>query len=375
MAKIKRILMGFTEILQRPEMQILPGQIAFYFLMSIIPIAAIAAGIATYITKSFDFLDTISSVIPPVLANILASLTSDMKFEGVAFVLVLYLLLGSNAPASIITASNMLYNIKQPSYLKLKVKSFFMTIMIVILLLFVVIIPLFGDLIVKFFIEVLNSHFLYSYKWLYIILKGLGSFLIMYFIIKVLYTLAPSERIKSKATTKGALFTTIGWILATYIFAFYITNIASYDVVYGNFANILILLLWVYILAYLFVVGMALNVENFHKKGKCIYEKKEERKPKNKQKPKQRQEKTNPKDKREDWYKTNKKICQRNSKNNKKHNIRQQTSIYLHLWNNTKWNITKSLHHRKRLKPKTSPSRPSNNTNICIILLSYQEKI
>ena len=296
MAKIKRILTGFTEILQKPEMQILPGQIAFYFLMSIIPIAAIATGIATYITKSFDFLDSISSVIPPVLANILASLTSDMKFEGVAFVLVLYLLLGSNAPASIITASNMLYNIKQPSYLKLKVKSFFMTIIIVMLLLFVVIIPLFGDLIVKLFIEVLNSHFLNSYKWLYIILKAVGSFIIMYFIIKVLYTLAPSEKIKSKATTKGALFTTIGWILATYIFAFYITNIASYDVVYGNFANILIL--WVYILAYLFVIGMVLNVNDFHKKGKCIYEKTEEKKSKNK--PKQRKEKTSPKDKRKD---------------------------------------------------------------------------
>lgn len=318
MTKIKKILTGFTEILQKPEMQILPGQIAFYFLMSIIPIAAIAAAVATYITKSFDFLDTIKSVIPPVLANILASLTSDMKFQGVAFVLVLYLLLGSNAPASIITASNMLYNIKQPNYLKLKVKSFFMTIIIVLLLLFVVLIPLFGDLIVKFFIEVLNSHFLYNYKWLYIILKAVGSFLIIYFIIKVLYTLAPSEKIKSKATTKGALFTTVGWILATYIFAFYITNIASYDVVYGNFANILILLLWVYILAYLFVVGMALNVDNFHKKGKCIYEKKEERKPKE-----TKRKKTNTtNNKKEDWYKKNKRIYKRNNKNNKTYNTR-----------------------------------------------------
>ena len=217
MVKVKRILTGFTEILQKPEMQILPGQIAFYFIMSIIPIAAISAIIASYITKSFDFLDTIGSVMPSVLANILVSLTNDMQFQGVAFVLILYLLLGSNAPASIITASNMLYNVKQPSYLRLKIKSFVMTI-----------------------------------------------------IIKVLYTLAPSAKIKSSTTTKGALFTTVGWIVATYIFAFYITNVASYDVIYGNFANILILLLWVYILAYLFVVGMAFNVDKFHRQGKCV---------------------------------------------------------------------------------------------------------
>lgn len=270
MVKVKRILTGFTEILQKPEMQILPGQIAFYFIMSIIPIAAISAIIASYITKSFDFLDTIGSVMPSVLANILVSLTNDMQFQGVAFVLILYLLLGSNAPASIITASNMLYNVKQPSYLRLKIKSFVMTIIIVMLLLFVVLIPLFGDVIVKFFIEVFNSNFLYNYKWFYIIIKGVVSFLIMYFIIKVLYTLAPSAKIKSSTTTKGALFTTVGWIVATYIFAFYITNVASYDVIYGNFANILILLLWVYILAYLFVVGMAFNVDKFHRQGKCV---------------------------------------------------------------------------------------------------------
>ncbi len=286
MARVKRIITGFSEILQKPEMQILPGQIAFYFFMSIIPIVAIAAGIATYITKSFDFLDTVGSVIPPVFANILSSLTTNMKLEGVALVLVLYLLLASNAPASIITASNLLYDIEQPSFIKLKFKSFLMTIIIVLLLLFVVIIPLFGDLIVTFFIEVLNSHFLYNYRWLYVIIKAVGSFLIIYIIIKMLYTLAPSKRIISSSTTKGSLFTTIGWIVATYIFAFYITNIASYNVLYGNFANILILLLWVYILAYLFVVGMALNVDNFHKKGKCVYDKK-------KKTTKQRKEKIN----------------------------------------------------------------------------------
>lgn len=278
MAKVKKILTGFTEILKRPEMQILPGQMAFYLLMSIVPIAAIIAIVASYITNSFNFLDTVGTVLPPVFANILASLANNMQFEGVAIVLVLYLFLGSNAPASIITASNMLYEIDQPNYFKLKVKSFFMTIMIVILLLFVVLIPLFGDTIVKFFIEIFNSDFLYNYKLPYVILKGLGSFAIMYFIIKLLYTLAPSKKIGSSTTTRGALFTSVGWIVATYIFAFYITNIASYDVIYGNFANILILLLWLYILAYLFVVGMALNVEKFHKQGKCIYDKKEERK-------------------------------------------------------------------------------------------------
>ena len=265
----KKLIISFKDILKKPEMQILPGQIAFYFIMSIVPIIAISAVVASYITKNFDFMETVNSVLPPVFANILTSLATNMKIEGFAFVLVLYLIVASNAPASIMTASNVLYDIEQPKFVNLKLKSFFMTIIIVLLLLFVVLIPLFGDIIVKFLTEIFNSDFLQNYKLLYLIIKALGSFIIMFYIIRLLYTVAPNKKIDRRTTIKGSLFTSFGWILATYIFAFYITNIASYDVVYGNFANVLILLLWVYILAYLFVVGMALNVDDFHKQRMC----------------------------------------------------------------------------------------------------------
>ena len=285
-AKAKKIINSFTDILKSPEMQILPGQIAFYLVMAIIPIATITAAFASYITHSFNFIDSVGAVLPPALTDILAYLSRDMRFQGVAFVLAFYIIVGSNAPGSIIIASNILYDIKQPRYIKRKLKSFVMTIMIVMLLLFVILIPLFGDVIVRFIVRITHSSILDNYRLLYEFLKAFGSFIIMYFIIKMLYTYAPSKKIDRRTTVKGSLFTSIGWIIATYLYAFYITDIASYDVVYGNFANVLILLLWVYILAYLFVVGMALNVEDFHKQRMWEDEKKEEKEDKPKRKKK-----------------------------------------------------------------------------------------
>lgn len=276
--KIRKVRKTFMTILKMPEMQILPGQIAFYFLMSIIPIAAITAIVASYITKSFDFVDTLSTVMPEVLANILLSLSQNMEISGMAAVIVLYILVGSNAPSSIIISSNMLYEIKQPKFLKLKIKSFVMTIMIVLLLLFVIIIPLLGDSIIRISIDLLNIQSLYSYKWIYEIAKVIMSYFIIFTVIKLLYTIAPDAKIKSKTTTKGAIFTTISWILSTEIFAFYITKIASYDAIYGNFANILILLIWLYLLAYFFVMGMAINVDNYKRQGKWVNEKKQKKK-------------------------------------------------------------------------------------------------
>lgn len=293
--KAKKIIHNFYDILRSPEMSILPGQLAFYFVMSIVPIAALAAALGSYLSHNVSFVETVVSVIPPILAKILKTLTSDMHFNGIVFILVLYLFLGSNAPASITIASNIFYEIEQPNYIKLKLKSFVMTIMIVALLLFVVVIPLLGDIIVNFLTKVFDSNFLDNYGVLYVVIKVFGSFVIMYFIIKILYTYAPSKKIDRKTTVKGSLFTSVGWILATYLFAFYITNIASYDVIYGNFANVLILLLWVYILAYLFVVGMALNVDDYHKQRECNNEK-------GKEKGKERDSKEKSKNKNKEWF-------------------------------------------------------------------------
>lgn len=280
MKRFKEIKRTFLSILKRAEMQILPGQIAFYFLMSIIPIAAITTVIASYISRDYNFVSALSSVIPKVFSDILLSLSQNMEKGGIFVVIFLYILLASNAPSSIIIASNMLYGIKQPRFINLKVKSFVMTIMIVLLLLFVIFIPLLGDLIVSILIKVFSAN-LYSYRFVYKIVKLLVSCLIIFSIIKLLYTMAPSARIKSRTTTKGAIFTTISWMVVTEIYAFYITYIASYDVIYGNFANILILLMWLYLLGYLFVVGMAINVEVFESQRKCTYGKKRKNKIKN----------------------------------------------------------------------------------------------
>lgn len=272
METIKEIKETFITILKKPEMQILPGQIAFYFLMSIIPIAAISTIAASYITKSLNFMEIIDSVIPSSIANVIIMFSNNMELNGVALILVLYILVGSNAPGSIIIASNMLYGTKQPKFLKLKIKAAIMTIMLVLLILFVIIVPLLGDVIIRVAVEYINTDILYQYKWTYQVLKSLISFFIIYIFIKMLYTFAPDKRIKSRTTTKGALFTTISWIVVTYVFGFYIQHIANYNQVYGNFASILILLVWLYFLAYFFVVGMAINVDSYQKRRKDFYE-------------------------------------------------------------------------------------------------------
>ena len=74
-----------------------------------------------------------------------------------------------------------------------------------------------------------------------------------------MYIIAPDDEIPSNTTNRGAIFTSIGWILSTEIFAFYLDKFAKYDIFYGSISNILVLLLWIYLLSYIFVLGMIIN--------------------------------------------------------------------------------------------------------------------
>lgn len=71
--------------------------------------------------------------------------------------------------------------------------------------------------------------------------------------------MAPDKKIPSRSVNGGAIFTTLGWILITAVYSYYINTYANYSVFYGSLANIVMLMLWVYLLSYILVIGMAMN--------------------------------------------------------------------------------------------------------------------
>ena len=94
---------------------------------------------------------------------------------------------------------------------------------------------------------------------MFLILKWPIAIIVIFILIKVLYTLAPDKKIPSKYVNKGVMFTTIGWVIATSIYSFYATNIANYDLIYGSLSSIMVLLIWVYVMSYILVIGIAIN--------------------------------------------------------------------------------------------------------------------
>ena len=260
--KLKGYLKKLFKILKKPEMAILPANIAFYLILAIFPLLTIVILIASKFDISIDiFTNMIKNMMPQQVADIVIDAVSGKGFDSnVGIFNIIAFILASNGTYAIITTANTLYKIKKTDYLKDRISSIIILMIVIILFVFLLVVPIFGNNILSL---MHNAKLLESYAdeviIIFNVLKWPLTILIIYFNIKLIYTVAPSKNIKSSETTYGAIFTTVLWIIATAIFKFYITYFARYDILYGNLSSIIIMMVWVYFLSYIFIFGMAIN--------------------------------------------------------------------------------------------------------------------
>lgn len=260
--KIKRGASNFFKIITKPEMEILPGHLAFSFVLSIVPTLTILTYIATIFHFDLHFIsDFITQSFSKEFADMLLGtnmvITADWNFF---LTLIIAYIIASNGAASVIASSNMIYGIKNSSFLKRRLKSLVMILIIILLFVFLLIFSVFGNKIIEMLqIMDISEKIITNITLIISVLKGPVSWFVIFLFIKIIFTMAPDKKIKSNEVNKGAIFTTVGFIVVTYIYSLYTTNFARYDVFYGNLASIVVLMIWLYLLSYIFTIGLALN--------------------------------------------------------------------------------------------------------------------
>lgn len=249
-------------VIRRPEMVILPGHLAFFFVLSIVPIVTLITYGASLFNLPLDvIIDFLSKAFSREVADLLVPVVTRPNVNfSFFFTLIVGFYVASNGARSVIVASNKIYNIPDSNFLTKRIKAIIMTLIIVILFIFILLIPVFGRNIVDAIKYVSNNeHITKTLNFTFNILKGPVTWFIMFCFIKILYTMAPDRRISSSYVNYGAAFTTFLWVIGTSLYSYYINNFANYTVFYGALANIVMLMLWIYFLATIFVIGMALN--------------------------------------------------------------------------------------------------------------------
>ena len=272
--KRKRQVVAFIkkvwEILKRPEMAVLPGQLAFFLILSLVPIITLIGYAASYFNININYIiELIKSNFGETVANEIIPIISG---DGVDLKLIIMLIImfyfAANGPASIIYTANEIHGIKQSSWIKRRIKALVMTLILVLLYLFVILVPLLGEKIIDA-VDYFNIKSMLTS--ILSIIQGPISWIVIFVFIKTIFILAPDKKMPGVRINLGAIFTTIFWIIATHIYGYYASHFAVYDLFYAGLSNIAILMLWIYLLSYIFVIGLSLttkvNYEELEKTG------------------------------------------------------------------------------------------------------------
>ena len=262
---IKGSLRENIKLMNTPLMSILPGQIALFVILSLIPLLSILMMLISKLSFSVTFITSfIINYVPDGIGNIILSILDSQRAGAFdIFFIITAFYLASKATHSIVVASTQVYGGKQTNFVRTRIKAITILMVLVVLIIFMVGILMGGSYLVNYLKDVVGGIHPFIY-WFYTIIKWPATFFMVFYTIKVIYTIAPNVSIPSYSVNKGALLTTVVWILSTFAYSFYVSRMANYTKFYGNLSSIIILMIWVYWLSYIFVFGMTLNEYKMH---------------------------------------------------------------------------------------------------------------
>ncbi len=273
---IKRNIIEVLNILKKREFEILPGQLAFFFVLSIIPTITALVLIASFFSIDLHYVaEFITTNFPTEISDIINPFILGKGFDfNIGFFTLLGFYLASNGAKSIIVSSDMLYKLEKTDFVKLRLKSIVITIMLIFLFLLLTILLGLGTFLISYFVDLFSLEYISNnLNLIFSILKWPITLLLIYVIVNFLYTITPNEKIERQSVFKGSIFTSIGWSLATIIYTYYVANFSNYSIIYGGLSNLIVFMTWIYINAYIFVIGLAINANNhlnFMNKNKVI---------------------------------------------------------------------------------------------------------
>jgi membrane protein len=96
-------------------------------------------------------------------------------------------------------------------------------------------------------------HFIWDF------LRYFLTLIIMTFIFALLYKFTPCKRLTFWDVLPGSVFATIGWVLSSMGFTFYVDNFANYSRLYGSIGAVIALMVWLFLTSVIILIGGEIN--------------------------------------------------------------------------------------------------------------------
>ena len=124
----KNYFKRFWDAFWRSEMLILPGQIAFFLFLSMVPTITIISYASAYLNISNNLVQTLmENALGSKYSNMLTPIITSTKITPAFFITLAFgYFIASNGMSSMIIASNTIYGIKDSGFIKRRFKALVM---------------------------------------------------------------------------------------------------------------------------------------------------------------------------------------------------------------------------------------------------------
>lgn len=253
------------------NLDIIAAGVAFYLFLALVPLLAalvLTYGLIVEPAEAAQHIEALVRHVPAEAAQLISAqlrtvVTGAESKQGLGLLLALLLALygAMKGSGAIVTALNIAYEEQEARGF---VRRTLVTLAITVgaVLFFVAIIAA-GS--VSGFLESLVYNLGPTATGAIKLLSWLGVALLASLGIALLYRYAPSrDEAKWRWLTPGSFAALAGLVIATAGFGFYASNFGDYGATYGALSSVVVLLLWLYIAAYVLLLGAELNAELEH---------------------------------------------------------------------------------------------------------------
>jgi len=249
--------------LQRDQIFDIGAQVTYYMLLALFPFLIFLLGLLKYVPIDFNaVIGIVTNFMPEEASELILGVIDEIRQTGgitmLSFSMLTTLWSASRGSNALIKGLNKAYDVEEDrSFFKVRGVAILSTVgvplMIIVSFLFLV----FGELIGSFVFGKLNAseYFLSIWNMLRYLIPISG--MIVYFMF--FYKFAPNRRLSFKEVIFGALFASIGWIVVSMLFSFYVGNFGNFSRVYGSLGSVIVLLLWLYISSNILILGGEIN--------------------------------------------------------------------------------------------------------------------
>ncbi|SDC89603.1 membrane protein [Paenibacillus sp. UNCCL117] len=269
-------LMDFTQTLicrfQDDDLPALSAQLTYYLILSFFPFLIFAGAVLSFTDFSTsDAIAKLAVLLPDMsnqtIAGVLSEIEGTRSGSLLSFGLIATLWSASNGVNAVIKGINKAYDEEEnrPFWL-IRLLSILATVGLAVAIVLSFVLLVFGKTIAEWIFRTVHIEVVFSPLWA--VLQYAIPIVVLWTLFVLVYAYLPNLRLKFKGVIPGAIFATIGWIVVSILFSFYVNQFDSYTKTYGSLGGIIVLLVWLYLSSMIILLGGEINATlHFFKTG------------------------------------------------------------------------------------------------------------